>query len=111
MFIGYDSLLFIQTTMKMGIERILKENFPYIKTVEAVSGSSNLSIDMIEKSLAPVAASIKAMNGEVKVDSVNEETGEVVILFRGPARLKQGLQLILKDIKEIKSVTFNELTR
>lgn len=97
--------------MKMGIERILKENFPYVKSIEAVNGvaASDLSIEMIEKALTPVMPSISAMKGELKVTEVDPIAGIAKISFRGPPRLKQGLELILKDIKSLKQIIFSDL--
>lgn len=99
--------------MKMGIERILKENFPFIKSVEAVSElpveDALLTLDMVNKALEPILPSIKAMKGEIKVKKVDESNGSVLMAFSGPPRLKQGLELVLKEVKLVKLVEFEDL--
>lgn len=99
------------TTMKMGVERVLKENFPYITDVEAVSTvveSSKITVDMISNVLGPVMPSISGLGGKISVISIEQETGTVTLKFEGPVRLKKGLELILKEVKEIKHIIFEE---
>jgi Fe-S cluster biogenesis protein NfuA len=94
----------------MGIERIIKENFPYVNKIEAVNPvPEGLTLDMVEKALAAVKSTITSMKGEVVIKSVDPSLGSVLIAYRGPPRLKQGLELILKDVKMIKSIQFEDL--
>ena len=97
--------------MKMGVERILRENFPYLKKVEAIPPKpiELLSIELIETSLEVVKSRINAMGGSFTVESVNQHTNEVIIGFKGPNKLKQGIELILKDMKMIKNIKFNDI--
>eukprot|EP01035_Chromulina_nebulosa_P018007 gene18007-23645_t len=99
------------TTMKMGIERILKENFPYIKSIESINKSTQpeLTIDVIDKALQPVLPTITKLGGLIRIQHVDPIEGNVVIEFKGPLRLKQGIQLILKDIKLVSNVIFIDI--
>ena len=102
--------------MKMGIERVLKENYPYLKSVEAVTPAAAAVVsealiteDIITAALVPVASAIQSMGGSASVLRIDGSAGRVVIGFKGPARLKQGIQLILKDVKHVTSVEFEDL--
>ena len=98
-------------TMKMGIERVLRENFDNLGNISSTSpGGAEpqvpiLSKDMIESTLANILPAIQGMGGSVEVRSVVPETGEVLIAYGGPPRLRKGVELVLKDIKGVQSVT------
>jgi Fe-S cluster biogenesis protein NfuA len=95
--------------MKMGIERVLKENFPNLGPVVQVVPVVGLSVSEVEKSLEKVLPAIKSMGGSVSIGSVDSETGEVTLRFKGPARLKVGIQLVVKDVALVKKVTIVDM--
>jgi Fe-S cluster biogenesis protein NfuA len=94
--------------MKMGIERILKENFKNLGSIIAVDPqeASQLTIEKLYQSIEKLLPAVKALGGSVEIVNVEQSTGEVRILFQGPERLKKGLDLVLKDNSLVKSVVF-----
>jgi hypothetical protein len=44
------------------------------------------------------------MGGKVLVESVDPSIGLVVLKYLGPQRLKQGIELVVKDVKFVKAV-------
>ena len=94
------------TTMKMGIERVLKENFSNLGPVISVDPLSMnlLTVEMVEESLSKIMPAIKGMGGLVEVLSTDTATGTVLLSYKGPAKLRQGIELVLKDIALIKNV-------
>lgn len=94
------------TTMKMGIERVLKENFSNLGPVISVDPQSMnlLTVEMVQESLSKIMPAIKGMGGLVEVRSTDTATGTVLLSYKGPAKLRQGIELVLKDIALIKNV-------
>ncbi len=105
-----DVALCLQTTMKMGIERVLKENFANLGEIVAISppakAKTELTMDAVMQALAPVLPAVKAMGGAVEVDSVDQDKGSVVIRYSGPTKLKQGVELVLLDMDTVDKVEF-----
>jgi Fe-S cluster biogenesis protein NfuA len=93
--------------MKMGIERVLRENFPFLKEVRSVTedAAKPLSRESVEAAIAKISPAIKALKGSVEVLEVNQETGAVVIKFSGPSKLEQGVELVIKDVPLVTKVT------
>ena len=52
---------------------------------------------------------IKGMGGSVVVQSVDAEAGIVNLKYKGPPRLRQGIELVLKDVKLVKQVLMEDL--
>lgn len=97
------------TTMKMGIERVLRENFANLGEIVAINPTetelvSNLTTDMVEEALKPVMSAITAMGGKVELTEVDSSTGLVRLKYQGPTKLRQGVELILKDLKYVKNI-------
>jgi len=104
-------------TMKMGIERVLKEKFGdrlgEVIQVEPGGGGegggggkpSELTIEAVQAEVNRMSAAITAMGGVVRVVSV-DPIGVVEIEFRGPNRVKKGLELALLDVEFVKHVKF-----
>lgn len=109
------------TTMKMGIERVLKENFVNLGPVESVpleelsaellqaiadgAMKPSLTMEKVADAMDQIMKAIKGLGGKVEVLSVNEaQLGEVRLKFEGPPRLKKGLELVLKDVTGVTSV-------
>ena len=95
--------------MQMGIERVLKENFPNLGQVIQIDGGvekpSELTVDMVMLEINRIGPAISAMGGNyelVRVDPI----GEVEVKFKGPNKLQQGLELALLDIPLCKHVKF-----
>eukprot|EP01031_Cornospumella_fuschlensis_P026088 gene26088-31503_t len=99
------------TTMRMGIERILRENFADLGEIAAVdpkSLQSGLTKDSVLQSLEKLLPAIQSMGGKIDIVDVEESTGMVKVGFAGPARLKKGVELVLKDNELIKQVVFED---
>jgi len=98
------------TTMKMGIERVLKENFPNLTEVINLSQSlepvkpTELTKESVESALQQILSAINGLGGKVFIESVDAIAGSVVIKYQGPPKLKQGVELVIKDVKYVKSV-------
>lgn len=99
------------TTMKMGIERVLKENFSNLGPIISVDPLSTelLTVGMVEESLSKILPAIKGMGGKIEVRSTESASGIVVLGYKGPAKLRQGIELVLKDIALIKQVVVEEM--
>ena len=100
-------------TMKMGIERVLKEKFGakvndviQVDPEEAGEGKpTELTIEVVQAEVKRLSQAIIAMGGVVNVLSV-DPIGVVEIEFRGPNKVKKGLELALLDIEFVKHVKF-----
>ena len=98
-------------TMSMGIERVLKENFPDLNQVIEVEDPNaepeptELTWNAVEEEVNRIKPAIIAMGGAVEVVKV-EPTGEVELEFRGGEKLKQGLELAVKDVAFVTEVKF-----
>lgn len=96
-------------TMQMGIERVLKENFPNLGQVLQVdSGSSGEKneFDVVQREVDRIKPAIIAMGGKVDVVSVDKQSGTVKLNFQGAGKLRQGVELALLDIDFVETVEF-----
>lgn len=96
-------------TMKMGIERVLKENFPNFKEVLEVDDDAQdqNSIDAaVKKEMNRLSPAISAMGGKMELVGTDIETGVVTIQFRGSNKVRQGLELALLDLPSVNKVDF-----
>ena len=100
--------------MKMGIERVLKEKFGskvndviQVDPEESLGDGkpSELTVEVIQAEVKRLSQAITAMGGVVRVVSV-DPIGVVDIEFRGPNKVKKGLELALLDIDFVKHVNF-----
>jgi Fe-S cluster biogenesis protein NfuA len=104
------------TTMKMGIERVLKENFAYLGAITAIDPAAaaaalspkQLDPEKVKDVLDKVLPAIKGMGGIAELDEIVTSTGVVKMKFKGPARLKKGVELALKDVEYVTSVVFDD---
>ena len=101
-------------TMKMGIERVLKEMFGMklgeVIQVDPDEGGEDgtpteLTLEAVQAEVNRISTAIVAMGGVVRVVNV-DPVGEVEIDFRGPNRVKKGLELALLDVEFVKHVKF-----
>lgn len=97
------------TTMRMGIERVLRENFESIGEVRQVddptmSALSDVTVDIVEGILEPVRPAIKAMGGRVEVVSCLD--GMVTLAYEGSPKIKYGIELACKDNPLVRDIAF-----
>lgn len=101
-------------TMKMGIERVLKEKFGsklndviQVDPEEALGEgkATELTMESVQSEVKRLSQAITAMGGVVNVVNV-DPIGVVDIEFRGPNKVKKGLELALLDIEFVKHVNF-----
>jgi len=101
------------TTMKMGIERVLKENWNSLGAVKQVKSSfeekfkKEILFESVEKGIAQLAGAIGAMGGSVELVGVSD-FGEVSMRFTGSEKVKYGLELAIADIELVTRVKFVE---
>ena len=96
-------------TMKMGIERVLNENFADLGEVVAVdpgpeAGASELSPDVVDAALEQIMPAIIGLGGKIEV--ISAEGDEVMLKYEGPPKIKFGIELALKDNPLIENVVF-----
>ena len=109
-------------TMKMGIERVLREKFgTVLGDVVQVDPNDDdnanddgkilkrkakeLTIDAVQAEVDRMSGAIVAMGGVVRIVNV-DPIGVVTIDYRGPNRVKRGLELALLDVEYVKHVKF-----
>lgn len=95
-------------TMQMGIERVLRENFANVtvRRVDDDTGPKVLTLEKVQQEVNRLGAAVSAMGGKVQVSKVDSETGTVQILYRGPSKVRQGLELAIRDIPLVMNVEF-----
>jgi len=100
-------------TMKMGIERVLKESWPDLGEVRQVAASVEDGLkkevlrESVEGGLKQLEGAIGAMGGRVELLDDNEK-GEVEMKFTGSDKIRYGLELAILDITYVSKVTFVE---
>ncbi len=102
-------------TMQMGIERVLREKFEErLGEVIQVDPDNEdgdggkpteLTMEAVQVEVKRISQAITAMGGVVRVVSV-DPIGVVEIEFRGPNKVKKGLELALLDVEYVKHVKF-----
>lgn len=100
-------------TMQMGIQRVLSENFPNFGEVVQVEDPdlvdakpTELTLEAVQSELNRIKPAILAMGGSVEIVSVDTELGVVKLNFRGSNKVKQGLELAIRDVEFVKHVEF-----
>ena len=100
-------------TMQMGIQRVLSENFPDFGEVIQVEDPdlvdarpTELTLEAVQSELNRIKPAILAMGGSVEIVSVDTELGVVRLKFRGSNKVKQGLELAIRDVEYVKHVEF-----
>ncbi|KAL1523082.1 hypothetical protein AB1Y20_018042 [Prymnesium parvum] len=96
-------------TMKMGIERVLKEKFENLGEVldvtqEEAIANTELSIDLVYRKLDSLMDAITALGGSIRV--VSAADGIATLEYNGPAKVKFGIEMALRDDPLIKEVVF-----
>ncbi|GAX23575.1 hypothetical protein FisN_12Hh140 [Fistulifera solaris] len=99
-------------TMQMGVERVLRENFSNINQVLRVDDDpfkpKELTWGAVEQEVKRLGSAIVAMGGVMRLLDVDASTGIVKLLFKGPKRVQQGLELALRDVEYVTDVVFIE---
>ena len=97
--------------MKMGIERVLKEQWADLAEVIAVTpaegeegGAAPLSLDVVDEALGPIMPAITGLGASVEVLSASG--GVVRLQYTGPPKIKYGIELALLDTPQIEKVEF-----
>lgn len=98
--------------MKFGIERRLQEAFNHsLSSIVAVNANdpsipSALTVTSVEDELAKLLPAIEQLGGTIKVAHVDTANGTVYINYQGPDKLKNSIDMILKDIDSVEEVIF-----
>ena len=95
-------------TMKMGIERVLAENFSNVEVIQVestVEEGDVLSMEKVQYEVYRLKPAITAMGGQVEVVEVTE-LGVVSLRYRGPNKIQNGLELAIRDVKGVRHVQF-----
>jgi NFU1 iron-sulfur cluster scaffold homolog, mitochondrial len=100
-------------TMKMGIERVLKEKFPDIREIVQVENvdesiPKELTLGAVEDEINRLKPAIIAMGGVVRLVSIDSASGLVSMEFRGAQKVRQGLELAILDVPFVTEVRFVE---
>ncbi|GMI27909.1 hypothetical protein TeGR_g2765 [Tetraparma gracilis] len=98
------------TTMRMGIERVLKENFENLGPVEQVSpvalpGEERDLPKAVTQALEGLRPAIEAMGGVISLKGVSD-VGVVTVGYRGSNKVRYGLELAVRDVEGVKHVEF-----
>ena len=96
-------------TLKMGIERALRETFgDRLGDVRQVTPGApdTLTQQLVDELLAPVMPAVKGLGGDMEVVGLDPVNGAVTIRYSGPEKLTYGIELTLKDHPLINTVTF-----
>ena len=93
------------TTMKMGIERVLRERWADLGSVTRDDDPENrlLTVDEVERILEPIGNALVALGASVEVVACRDDVVE--INFSGPENVRYGIELSLLDsplITEVK---------
>lgn len=95
-------------TMKMGIERVLNENFNGVEVVQVeseIADGDGMSVSLIQKEVDRLKPAIAALGGIVEVVDVTD-LGVVTLKFRGPNKIQHGLELAIRDVSGVKHIVF-----
>ncbi|GAB0489291.1 hypothetical protein MMPV_000508 [Pyropia vietnamensis] len=98
------------TTMKMGVERVLRETWPNLGDVTAVSEAAGAAFGVaaVEAALDNVRGALRGLGGSVSCLSATAD-GQVVLLYAGPPKLAYGIELMLRDsVPGTVGVTFTD---
>lgn len=98
------------TTMQLGIERVLRENFDDLGDVmqveDPLAEATELTLRAaVEAEVQRISPAVSAMGGVVEILKV-DPIGLVELSFRGPNRVQHGLELAIRDVPFVKHVKF-----
>lgn len=100
-------------TMQMGIERVLKEQFGdginevlRVDDEENSNTSTELTMKAVQDEVNRLLPAISAMGGVCEIIDVDSVSGIVRLKFRGANRVRQGLELAIRDVDFVTDVQF-----
>ena len=97
-------------TMRNGIEVRLRERFEGLGEVVNMTGddmNKKLTLEDVELKLAEIEGAVKSLGGTVPtVVTVDDEYGIVKLSFRGPNKVKIGVEMAVGDMKGVNKVVF-----
>jgi Fe-S cluster biogenesis protein NfuA len=100
-------------TMKMGIERVLREKFSSLGQVVAVEADDEdepggaggeLTVAVANTALEQIMPAILGLGGNIEV--ISAAAGTVTLRYEGPEKIKFGVELALRDNPLIQKVEF-----
>ncbi|GAB2282152.1 NifU-like protein 1, chloroplastic [Dionaea muscipula] len=96
------------TTMKMGIERVLREKFgEAVKDIRQIYDEpiTGTTIEVVNRHLDSLRPAIKNYGGSVEVLSV--ESGDCTVKYKGPESIGSGIKAVIKEkFPDIVNVVF-----
>ena len=98
--------------MKMGIERILREQWPALGDVVDIGGGEEeaepkeLTIQTAHDALETIMPAIAGLGGSVRIVEAVAAESKVVLQYTGPEKIKFGIELALKDEPLVETVVF-----
>ena len=96
------------TTMRLGIERVLRERFADLGEVLAMdgvgTGDGTLTPDVAREALEQIMPAIRGLGGSVEV--MYAAAGVVRLRYEGPEKIKFGVKLALLDHPLVEDVEF-----
>jgi len=95
-------------TMKLGIEKVLREKFVDLGEIIAITDTQEnleLTLEAVEGEIRRLSPAITAMGGVIEVVDV-DPAGVVKIRFRGSTKIMRGLELALLGVPMLKHVEF-----
>ena len=95
------------TTMKMGVEKTLREVWPdlgEVVEVAAAAAPAELTMETAHEALAPLLPAIAGLGGSIRVVAVWDSTVE--LQFTGPEKIKFGVDDALRDSPLITNVVW-----
>lgn len=101
-------------TMQMGIERVLKEQWPDVEVVQAVTNTepevTKLSREAVETEVSRLRPALIALGSTVRLVDADAESGVVTIEFKGGSKVRSGLELAIRDVPFVQDVVFLDPT-
>ena len=78
------------------------------KVVEVSDLAGALSYKAVDDALKQIKDAVIAMDGKVEVASVDAASGAVELRFKGPSKVRFGIEAVVRDVEDVKEVTFVE---
>ena len=76
------------------------------RCVPADDADSNFKA--VDDALKQIKDAVIAMDGKVEVASVDAASGAVELRFKGPSKVRFGIEAVVRDVEDVREVTFVE---